>query len=85
MFVELETVIAGPVFIPEQFVYVPARYFRGDEFSIVDAAFAGAFRVAERLGDHFWQSVASGLPKICAWNKALASRPSISHTVRDVM
>lgn len=79
-FLELEASINGPVFIPEQFAYVPALYFRGEEFSIVDAAFAGVFRAAAVLGDQFWHSVASDLPKICAWNKALASRPSVAQT-----
>lgn len=76
-FTGIEAAITGPVFVPEQFVYVPALYFRGDEFSIVDAAFAGAFRAAERMGDHFWKSVASDCPKICSWKVALALRPTV--------
>lgn len=84
-FAELEALIAGPVFIPEQFTYVSARYFRGEEFSIVDAAIAGVFRAAAMLGDQFLHSVVFDLPKICALNQALASRSSVAQTARDVM
>lgn len=79
-FAGIEAAITGPVFVPEQFVYVPALYFRGDEFFIVDAAFAGAFRAAERMGDHSWKSVASNCPKICSWKVALALRPTVRQT-----
>ena len=52
-------------------------YFSGTSFSIVDAAFAPAFRyfdTFDSIGEFgFWE----GLPKINAWRMALAERASV--------
>jgi glutathione S-transferase len=53
-------------------------FFAGANFSLVDAAFAPAFRYFEtfdRIGDF---GVFSGLSKVQAWRKALAARPSVA-------
>jgi glutathione S-transferase len=52
-------------------------YFAGERFSIVDAVFAPVFRyfdVFDTLAD---LRVFDGLPKVAAWRKALATRPSV--------
>ncbi|WP_332749876.1 glutathione S-transferase family protein [Hydrogenophaga sp.] len=52
-------------------------YFSGHAFSMVDAAFAPAFRyfdTFDQIGDFgFWK----GLPKVQRWREALAVRPSV--------
>jgi len=56
-------------------------FFAGSEFSLVDAAFAPAFRyfdVYERSTDF---GVFAGLEKIQAWRSALAARPSVRQAV----
>jgi glutathione S-transferase len=56
-------------------------YFAGTNFSLVDAAFAPAFRyfdVFERVVD---LSVHVGRPKLTAWRRALSARPSVRAAV----
>jgi glutathione S-transferase len=52
-------------------------WFSGDDFSLVDAAFAPAFRyfdlIDELTGIDFFEST----PKVAAWRKALQQRPSV--------
>jgi glutathione S-transferase len=58
----------------------PGHWFDGD-FSLVDAVFGPVFRyfdVLDRIGDF---GVLAGKPKVAAWRKALAARPSIRHAV----
>ena len=52
-------------------------YFAGEKFSLVDAVFAPVFRYFdgfETLGDF---GILAGKPKVAAWRKALAARPSV--------
>ena len=54
-------------------------YFRGAQFSLVDAAFGPVFRyfdVFEEIADF---GILSHKPKVAAWRSALAARPSV-HT-----
>jgi glutathione S-transferase len=56
-------------------------YFGGTDFSLVDAVFAPVFRyfdVFDRLVD---LGSFAGLPKVQAWRKALAARPSVKEAV----
>jgi glutathione S-transferase len=56
-------------------------YFAGERFSLVDAVFAPAFRyfdVFERFVDI---GAFAGLPKVQAWRRALAERPSVQGAV----
>jgi glutathione S-transferase len=56
-------------------------YFAGERFSIVDAAFAPAFRyfdLFDRLTDH---RPFDGKPKLQVWRRALAERPSVRNAV----
>ena len=56
-------------------------YFAGEKFSLVDAVFAPVFRYFdgfETLGDF---SILAGKPKVAAWRKALAARPSVKAAV----
>jgi glutathione S-transferase len=57
-------------------------YFDGARFSLVDAAFGPVFRyfdVFDRIGDF---GMLVGKPKIAAWRRALARRPSILAAVK---
>ena len=58
----------------------PGPWFDGD-FSLVDAVFGPVFRyfdVFDRIGEF---GILTGKPKVAAWRKALAARPSIRHAV----
>ena len=64
-FDRLETVLAdGP-------------YFAGDRFSLVDAAFAPAFRYFETFDRILDWSPFDARPKLAEWRKMLAERPSV--------
>ncbi|HEX6002319.1 MAG TPA: glutathione S-transferase family protein [Hyphomicrobiaceae bacterium] len=56
-------------------------YFAGPRFSLVDAAFGPAFRyfdVLDRIAD---LGILAGKPKVDAWRRALAIRPSVRSAV----
>jgi glutathione S-transferase len=56
-------------------------YFDGSRFSLVDAVFAPVFRyfdAFDRIGDF---GILSAKPKIDAWRRTLADRPSIARAV----
>jgi glutathione S-transferase len=56
-------------------------YFAGHKFSLVDAAFGPVFRyfdVFDRIGDF---GILAGKPRVAAWRKALAARPSVRDAV----
>jgi glutathione S-transferase len=58
----------------------PGPWFDGG-FSLVDAVFGPVFRyfdVLDRIGDF---GILAGKPKVAAWRKALAARPSIRQAV----
>lgn len=74
--VGLETMFAR---IEEELVAGP--FFAGERFSLVDAVFAPAFRyfdAFERLGQ---VGMLDGKPKVAAWRRALAARPSVGSAV----
>jgi glutathione S-transferase len=52
-------------------------YFAGARFSIVDAAFAPAFRYFDTFDAIADLGIFEGLPKVVSWRKALAARPSV--------
>ena len=58
-------------------------WFSGNDFSLVDAAFAPVFRyfdlIEELTGIDFFAST----PKVAAWRKALQQRPSVISAVAD--
>jgi glutathione S-transferase len=56
-------------------------YFGGKKFSIVDAAFAPVFRYFDVFDRILDLGVFDGLPKVQAWRKALAARPSVANAV----
>lgn len=60
---------------------VAAPWFDGEQFSLVDAVFAPAFRyfnVFDEIGDF---GVLANKPKIARWRTALAARPSVKSAV----
>lgn len=60
----LEATIAGP-------------FFAGERFSLVDTVYAPAFRQLDALETVTNTGVTAALPKISAWRRALAARPSV--------
>lgn len=56
-------------------------YFAGENFSIVDAVFAPVFRYFDVFDRILDLGIFDGLPKVQAWRKALASRPSVANAV----
>lgn len=60
----LESVIVGP-------------FFAGGRFSLVDTVYAPAFRQLDALETVVSTGVTASLPKVSAWRKALAERPSV--------
>lgn len=58
-----------------------ALWFAGDRFGLVDAAFGPVFRyfdALDRIGDF---GILADLPKVSAWRRQLAERPSIQSAV----
>ncbi|MBO9590709.1 glutathione S-transferase family protein [Devosia sp.] len=60
----LEDTIVGP-------------FFAGTQFSLVDAVFAPAFRQLDALETVVAMGLTADLPKLSAWRKNLAARPSV--------
>jgi glutathione S-transferase len=56
-------------------------YFAGSNFSLVDAVFAPVFRYFEVFDTISDSRVFNALPKVDAWRKALAARPSVRNAV----
>lgn len=56
-------------------------YFDGESFSLVDAVFAPAFRYFDVFDRFIDLGTFSGLPKVQAWRRALAARPSVKDAV----
>jgi glutathione S-transferase len=57
-------------------------FFAGENFSLVDAAFAPAFRYFDLFDEMAGQSPFAGRPKLQGWRQALAERPSVQGAVR---
>jgi glutathione S-transferase len=60
---------------------VKGPFFAGEAFGLVDAAFGPVFRYLDtfdRIGDF---GLLAGLPKVSAWRRALAERPSVKAAV----
>ncbi|MBI3198666.1 MAG: glutathione S-transferase family protein [Rhodospirillales bacterium] len=56
-------------------------YFAGERFSLVDAVFAPAFRYFDVFDRFVDLGVFAGLPRVQAWRRALAARPSVRGAV----
>ncbi len=56
-------------------------YFAGGSFSLVDAVFAPVFRYFEVFDAISDSHIFDSLPKVDAWRKALAVRPSVREAV----
>ena len=56
-------------------------FFAGENFSLVDAVFAPAFRYFDTFDGIADLGVFDGLAKVQAWRQALASRPSVRDAV----
>ena len=56
-------------------------YFAGKSFSLVDAVFAPVFRYFEVFDTLIDSRIFAALPKVDAWRKALAARPSVRDAV----
>lgn len=58
-------------------------WFSGDDFSLVDAAFAPAFRYFDLINNLTGIDFFANTPKVAAWRKALQQRPSVIGAVGD--
>ena len=56
-------------------------FFAGESFSLVDAAFAPAFRYFDVFDEIADLGILTGKPKVKVWRGALASRPSVRSAV----
>jgi glutathione S-transferase len=56
-------------------------FFAGENFSIVDAAFAPVFRYFDTFDRMAPLGVLDGLPRVAAWRQAIAARPSVRQAV----
>lgn len=59
------------------------RFFVGERFSMVDAAFAPLFRYFEVIENHSKLRFFTQTPKVSRWRSALRSRPSVKGAVDD--
>lgn len=57
-------------------------FFGGDRFSLVDAVFAPIFRYFDLFDELAELNLWTDKPKVRAWRKALAARPSVQQAVR---
>lgn len=73
-FTRLEAELAAPD-------RTPGPFFAGKEFSLVDAVFAPVFRYFDTFDLVADLGIFTGLPKVQAWRKALAQRPSVRRAV----
>ena len=72
--------------LKEKFARVEAElgdgpYFAGQDFTIVDAVFAPAFRYFDVFDELAELGIFDGLPKVKKWREALAARPSVRNAV----
>jgi glutathione S-transferase len=58
-------------------------YFNGPLFSLVDAVFAPVFRYFDVFDEIADFGILAGKPKVQAWRKILAARPSVRTAVSD--
>jgi len=58
-------------------------WFAGEQFTLVDAAFAPAFRYFDVLDDLTGFDVFASTPKVARWRQALSRRPSVIAAVSD--
>ena len=71
----------SPIRRPESAPMQEGPWFDGERFSLVDAVFGPVFRyfdAFDRVGDF---GILSGLPKVAAWRRALASRATVQAAV----
>ncbi len=72
--------------IRSKFEYIESEleagpYFRGVQFSIVDAVFGPIFRYFDLFDEIDDFGFFINLPKVCAWRASLAARPSVRNAV----
>lgn len=58
-------------------------YFAGEAFSLVDAVFAPVFRIVSSVESIAGIEILDDLPRLSAWQAALAARPSVIAAVPD--
>jgi glutathione S-transferase len=58
-------------------------WFSGEDFSLVDAAFAPAFRYFDVIDELTSIDFFANTPKVAAWRKSLQQRPSVIGAVSD--
>lgn len=56
-------------------------FFNGEQFSLVDAAFAPLFMRLDLLEQKAGVTTCSGLSRVCSWRDTLLARESVQHSV----
>jgi glutathione S-transferase len=68
-------------FVRIESVLGAGRFFAGGRFSLVDAAFGPVFRYFDVFDAIADLGILAGKPKVAAWRRALADRPSVRSAV----
>lgn len=63
-------------------VLTQSTYFSGEDFSLVDAAFAPVFRYLDLFEQFVELEFLKSYPKVASWRQALAQRDSVKKAVR---
>ena len=85
---DAETLEAKRKVLKQKFATVEAEledgpYFAGNQFSLVDAVFAPIFRYFDVFDTISDSAIFDGLPRVSAWRKALAERPSVKAAITE--
>lgn len=80
-FAEKQSAAAKKLATVEAALDARGPYFAGATFSLVDAAFAPAFRTLDLFDGLAGRTLFDGLPRVRAWRAALAARPSVQAAV----
>lgn len=64
-------------------ILLEGPYFSGQHFSVVDTAFGPAFRQLDVIESVSHTGLLDGFPKVEAWRRALAARPSVAGAVPE--
>jgi glutathione S-transferase len=83
---DAESFAAKTAALEAKFARLEARldggpFFKGADFSLVDAVFGPVFRYFEVLDGIADFGILAGKPKLAAWRRALAARPSVRAAV----
>lgn len=59
------------------------EYYNGENFSMIDAAYAPIFRYLQQISQHKDYEFFEDAPKLKVWGKSLLKRPSVINSIPD--